>query len=194
MQQLCCKSVWLNSFELKYKVIVKQDRMNVQGYIKFSRGWKRPNLDISAFLKKARPLNNISLTKTFIFWFWMSSSIRPVDYNTGSRLSNDKMTLKPFVNVVRPSSQFPKDDDILFQRWKRRQQSEKNSNIRYVLFTDYHLQLWNNYYFYLLTLLKINYNQMKPFLHFYSILILLSKKTFLFVSKGFKCLIFFQII
>ena len=43
----------------------------------------------------------------------------------------DKMLIRPFVNVVRPSSQFPTYDDILFQRWKQRQKSITNSSERY---------------------------------------------------------------
>ena len=48
------------------------------------------------------------------------------------RLSkNDNMMIRPFVNVVRPSSQFPTYDDILFQRWKQRQKSIASSSERY---------------------------------------------------------------
>lgn len=139
MQQMCWQSFGIHSFKRAVKLINKWKRMSTPDCVlSGKRGWKGAPLRKSAFLEK-RALLMFSREKNFIFLFWMSSTIRPVSVDNRSRISNDKMTLKPFVNVVRPSSQFPKDDDILFERWKRRQQIEKSANIRYLLYKYWQL-------------------------------------------------------
>ena len=47
-----------------------------------------------------------------------------------ARLVNGGAPPKPFFNVVRPTAESPMDNDVLIERWKRRQRNARNSGIR----------------------------------------------------------------
>jgi hypothetical protein len=54
-------------------------------------------------------------------------SSKPVVGGGGGRDHEARSPLRPFFNVVRPPMTFAMQDDVLFERWKRRQKMARNS-------------------------------------------------------------------